>query len=273
MIVSFDRNFLFVKTTKTAGTSIEVALSRILNSEKDIITTIPPEDELIRLKEGGLSPQNWANTSNNLIEKIKKWRKLIKFCRNNYNDLLISASNEVSIKRLLTLKTIIYSNKYDRHMKLDDIIDRIGLDCFKQLFSFAVIRHPFTKVISLWMYRTRGKDLSTITLSQIRTEIKNMIDTNYNIEQKDFCFSEKYQVQVTKIYKFEELDSAMRDACLQIGLDRDLVLPLPNANTKSGKQSRLPFCKQEILNEELKELIYSKYRWDFDNFYKTECWK
>ncbi|MEZ5997558.1 MAG: hypothetical protein R3B98_02565 [Hyphomonas sp.] len=41
-IVSFSRSFIFVKTTKTAGTSIEVHLARHCGLE-DIVTPIFPE--------------------------------------------------------------------------------------------------------------------------------------------------------------------------------------------------------------------------------------
>lgn len=272
MILSFERNFLFLKNPKTAGTSIEIALSRTLNSPKDIVTTISPKDELIRLKEGGLSPQNWANPSNNLIERAKKWKKIINFCRQNYNDLFCNSSNKVSTIKLLTLKRQIFPANYWNHMKLDDVIDRIGLENFERLFSFVVIRHPFNRVISSWLANAKQEEVSRITLSQARTQIKNALDTDGE-RQKDFCFSEKYRTQVTKIYKFEELDSGLKDACLQIGMKQDVLLPLPKVKTTNRKNSFLSFDKQDIIDEELKELIYFKYQWEFENFYQTESWK
>ena len=47
MIVSHRYRFIFLKTNKTAGASIEIALSRFCDSE-DIITPLLPDDELIR---------------------------------------------------------------------------------------------------------------------------------------------------------------------------------------------------------------------------------
>jgi hypothetical protein len=57
MIISKTLDFVFVKTRKTAGTSIEIALSRGA-SDNDIITPISTEDEIIRATSGGRGPQN-----------------------------------------------------------------------------------------------------------------------------------------------------------------------------------------------------------------------
>ena len=57
MILSHKHKFIFIKTRKTAGTSIEIALSRFCGKD-DIITPISPEDEKIR-KKIGVKPQNY----------------------------------------------------------------------------------------------------------------------------------------------------------------------------------------------------------------------
>lgn len=57
MIVSHRHRFVFVKTRKTAGTSIEIALSRHCGPD-DIVTRISPADEELRAAAGGVGPQN-----------------------------------------------------------------------------------------------------------------------------------------------------------------------------------------------------------------------
>lgn len=58
MIVSHRHRFIFVKTRKTAGTSVEIALSRYCGPS-DVITPTMPEDERIRREWGGIGPQNF----------------------------------------------------------------------------------------------------------------------------------------------------------------------------------------------------------------------
>jgi len=58
MIISHEHKFIFIKTNKTAGTSIEIALSKYCGSN-DIITPISDEDEEIRRQLGYRGPQNY----------------------------------------------------------------------------------------------------------------------------------------------------------------------------------------------------------------------
>ncbi len=58
MIASHAHRFVFLKTRKTAGTSIEIALSKVCGPD-DVITLISPEDEQLRVAAGGRGPQNF----------------------------------------------------------------------------------------------------------------------------------------------------------------------------------------------------------------------
>jgi hypothetical protein len=57
LICSHRHRFVFVKTRKTAGTSLEIALSRHCGPD-DIVTRISPADEELRAAAGGVPPQN-----------------------------------------------------------------------------------------------------------------------------------------------------------------------------------------------------------------------
>ncbi len=64
MIVSHKLKLIFLKTRKTSGTSIEIALSQHCGPE-DILTPISPEDEKTRVSLGFRGPQNcvWGGTT------------------------------------------------------------------------------------------------------------------------------------------------------------------------------------------------------------------
>lgn len=64
MIASFANNFIFVKNRKVGGTSVEIVLSSWC-SGRDIVTLIPPRDELIRFQHGG-RPMNFCGPDGEL---------------------------------------------------------------------------------------------------------------------------------------------------------------------------------------------------------------
>ena len=75
MIVSYAKNFIFLKTRKTASTSHEIALSSICEA-KDIITPIRMKDEEIRKKMNFRGPQNikiptkYLSFRSNVVSKL-----------------------------------------------------------------------------------------------------------------------------------------------------------------------------------------------------------
>jgi len=88
MILSHKHKFIFIKTKKTAGTSLEIALSAICG-EQDIITPISPADEKTRVQRGYLGAQNHAQLQcfNHMSAQHVKaligadvWDSYYKFC-------------------------------------------------------------------------------------------------------------------------------------------------------------------------------------------------
>jgi len=86
MILSHRHRFLFIKTNKTAGTSIEIALSKFCGPD-DIITPISEEDERIRHRLGYRGPQNHEGFYNHIgareiMNRVdpEVWNGYYKFC-------------------------------------------------------------------------------------------------------------------------------------------------------------------------------------------------
>ena len=59
MIISHSRKFIFVKTYKTAGSSLEIALSKYC-AKGDILTPLDGEEEDKRRELSGLGAQNYG---------------------------------------------------------------------------------------------------------------------------------------------------------------------------------------------------------------------
>ena len=98
MIINHKYKFIFIKSFKTAGTSLEIALSKFCG-DKDVITKIEPDDEIIRKKLKYTGPQNNTGmkihmTASEIKSKIKSeiFKNYFKFVvvRNPF-DQIISA--------------------------------------------------------------------------------------------------------------------------------------------------------------------------------------
>jgi len=72
MIINHKYKFIFIKSFKTAGTSLEIAVSKFCDN-KDIITPIIEEDEKIRKALNYRGPQNYNNMKEHMsVSEIRK---------------------------------------------------------------------------------------------------------------------------------------------------------------------------------------------------------
>jgi hypothetical protein len=124
MIISHKHKFIFIKTKKTAGTSIEIALSGICGPD-DIITPITPEDECIRRTLGYREPQNYTIGKNVLFNHIdalsvqniigdKIWSDYFKFCfeRNPWDKVVSWYYWEINHGKSMTFEEFIESGHF-----------------------------------------------------------------------------------------------------------------------------------------------------------------
>lgn len=68
-IISFKHKFVFVKTKKVAGTSIQVFLRRFVE-EGDIVSAITPRDEMYAIRQG-MPAQNFCRNAEDAAKYIE----------------------------------------------------------------------------------------------------------------------------------------------------------------------------------------------------------
>lgn len=142
MILSKLHNFIFIKGSKVAGTSVEIALSAICGDD-DIITPFVAIDEQARINAGGRPAQNYSRNKEIESEFIRQVREA-------------SEDNIADIDRP--------GGRFTNHMTFNAVEKRVG--DVSNYFVFGVDRNPYAKVISranmkssFNQYRTGGKEM------------------------------------------------------------------------------------------------------------------
>ncbi len=199
MIISHKYRFIFLKTNKTAGTSIEIALSKFCG-EKDIITPISLEDEQIRKSLGFRNPQNYFIPVRQYT--LFDWIRLFYGRRKTFYNH-ISARN---VKKLI-----------------DD-------DVWNSYFKFCFERNPWDRVISLYYWKCR-KDT--------RISISEFIDSQMPrrlIKKGRELYSIDGKQAVDKIYLYENLKEAMEDIADRLDIPETIHLPQAKSHYRKGKR-------------------------------------
>lgn len=216
MIISHQHKFIFLKTEKTAGTSLEIALSKYCG-DKDIITPITPNDEAIRMKLSYRGKQNYH----------------IPFHKYSKIDW---------VKYLVKQQRLSFYN----HMPATEIKEYVSEEVWNTYFKFCFERNPWDKTISNYHWRQhfggeKYDSIESFIMSGMAGKIRGF---------------EVYSIGglpvVDQVYKFEELPKALVDISKQIRLKETLQMPTYKAKGNVRKDKR---HYSEVLSEREKELI------------------
>lgn len=227
MIVSHKHKFIFVKTEKTAGTSMEIALSKYCGAD-DIITQISAEDEAIRVKLGYAGAQNYAIP-------INRYSKI---------DLVRLAYRG---RRL----------RYTNHMRADEIIAYIGREVWDSYFKFCFERNPWDKVISWYYWRYKA---------QPRPSISDFIQSSEaNIIKGFELYTLASEIAVDRVFFYESLGEALTEIGERLGLDETPELPQAKTGFRDDKRSYRALMseadKNKIARVYAREIAHFGYEW------------
>lgn len=198
MIISHKHKFIFFKGRKTAGTSLEIALSKICGPS-DVITPISEKDEAFRKEMGYRIAQNYG------LPKLKLTFKHLR--KYNWKGL----------------------NFYN-HMSCEDAYRYIDKKVWNSYFKFTVDRNPYDKVVSFY-YWTNSHEKYPSILEFIKGGGADiLIASNF--------YYRNGEVAVDKIYKFEDFAQLEEDLTIRLGLENPFKMTTYKAKSNTRKVRR-----------------------------------
>lgn len=194
MIISHSHKFIFVKTQKTASTSMEIALSALCD-KNDIVTPITLADEKIRQKLGYSSPQNYR----------------ISFSKYTLQDLY----------KLFTKGTF---KTFYNHISCEEIQAILGKKTYNDYYKFCFERNPYDKAISLFFHEGGYNKWQSIEQFIRQGGLKKIKGYDQYTIGKTLA--------VDAIFKFEDMETALQTISEKLNLKDPLKLP--DVKLKSG---------------------------------------
>ena len=189
MIISHKHKFIFIKTRKTAGTAVEIALSSICGPE-DVITPLSGTDEELRFELSGKHAQNCQLPLNRLnIKEVLRWLKHGK------------------------------RPKHTNHQSASLTRDRVGKRCWKEYFTFTVEREPLAKMVSHYQWLKMQQLCESPEEYHQKKLYKKIAASTLYADRRG-------QVMVDQVYPMAQLDQMMMSLAKKLNLPQsDLKLP------------------------------------------------
>jgi hypothetical protein len=202
MIISHTHRFIFIKTNKTAGTSIEAALTSLCGG-RAVITPFRADNEPYR---AGRGPQNYR------IEHPSKpkrpwWRTLFRRPERYWHP----------------------SVGFYEHMPAWQIRNYVGEDVWRSYYKFAFDRNPWDRQVSWYHYKTKSKRRRPSFERFMRS--RTAFVRNYELYAIDGT------VAVDFVGRFETLSEDLASVMQTLGVETKLALPKTNVSESRDYRS------------------------------------
>ena len=228
MIICHRHRFIFIKTRKTAGSSVEIGLSRVCG-EGDIVTPLIDRlgEEELRRSEGGYGP---AGDRKAIGEHrgFKEWKRLLFYGQR--------------------------APRFGEHATAAEIRAIVDSEVWDNYYKFSLERNPWDRAVSRyywqkcrWERKPRKKPFPCVSeyLIWLEQEKPHWI-TNWG------HYAIGNDLAVDGMIFYETLSDDLAELAGKLGVDGDISLPAERA--KGGHRTdRRPY--QEVLAAKDRELI------------------
>jgi len=204
MILSHAHKFIFIKTSKTAGTSIELALEPLCGPN-DVLTT------------------HWEQKNGNGHANGNG------YVARNYRGRFIPSLNLERPLRQLSrdLHNLREGRKYFNHMSAFEVRARAGADIFSRYFKFCFERNPWDKAVSTFFWE---KDRRPGVPQDFETYVRTR-----KIPSRFDLYTLGGKLAVDFVGRYETLEEDFARALKQAGIANAPALPRAKSQFRPQK--------------------------------------
>ncbi|MGD9868743.1 MAG: sulfotransferase family 2 domain-containing protein, partial [Hyphomicrobiales bacterium] len=211
MIVSHRHRFIYIKTYKTASTSIEAALSAVCGPD-DVIT--PASEELMKTR-AGREARNYR-LDHPMVPRRPLLRRLLGRPERAYHP----------------------SVGYYEHMPAWRVRNYVGEEIWSSYYKFSFERNPWERQVSWFFYKTKSKADRPEFAAFLRDKKRAYVE-NFDL------YSIGDQVCLDFVGRYESLAKDFQKAMQSIGMEKKIELPLTNASPRQGNRDYRKFYDAE----------------------------
>mgnify|MGYP002478207688 CR=1 FL=1 len=222
MIISHARRFIFLKTQKCAGTSVELALSQICGPD-DVITPVSEEDEALR-RTMGRGAQNWEIPP---IYRPFDWR----------------------MRQALGFRTSWVGSSYYNHMPASKLRRSMPRELFDSYHKVTIVRNPWDREVSLYFWRYRK--------NATRPPFENFVRLpRFRPTRKTFdLYTIDGRIVADTVFRYETLQEDLGRFIKTLGLSKELALP----RAKSSHRKKAARNYREFFSASTKSIVARRY--------------
>lgn len=149
---------------------------------------------------------------------------------------------------------------FNDHIRVQKLIDIIGLTEFERYFSFTIVRNPWDRLLSQYKYTISNRRHGNHSVVKNLSGFSDFIEWHYNANQvnlqSEYVYDRDGKCRLDFIGRFENIEEDFNIACEKIGIQSKLS----KLNVSKGADYH------EYYTNRTRDLVADIYRRDIYNF-------
>jgi hypothetical protein len=234
MIASFQHGFVFIKSKKTAGSTVEHVLAPRCGAQ-DVVT---PAGFAEPVQAGGEARNFTADP-----EVMALYRTGLE------------RGEDPGFERFLEIDARCReAGDFYAHMTAEEARARLGPEVWARSFKFSIERHPYEKAVSqAWFSWARAGEGE----QDFDAFFDRVVRTGPYLNARFYCIDGRPALD--RVIRYEKLDEELGEIASGLGLE----IPRPLPRIKGGFRAD-PRLAREVLTQAQRQAIHERCRFEFD---------